>query len=356
MHFVRHALYGIRLVIVLLIALGMHTPVRALESWEHKQLSDLAYHVALKLHCERPDLGAKRPEVCRLRDSDVEREALTLFFDPVNGKFAKGLEGKDVRYLYLSYGTIVACVDYFLTTEKLMAGRENKLITSRDRDARGERLDNAHYEAPQLYPVRRSQLDIDDVHRCGDSLLNLEGMRAAHVNHSHFQADLLMAQRNNHLIALSLNALDKNIFSSLLANAASDHYLQDAFAPGHIISWRNRLTDTVANAQHDLINRKGVLVEFHPGPVGDADFVDRVYASLQEDLARDYFFVPRDDARLKYQHTCRRNCRTASTPADLDSLRAVVTTLKSGKSLQVKVRGDGDVWQRDSDEQRFSCC
>lgn len=343
----------LRALIFLALVTGIATPALAFESWEHKQMSDLAYHISLKIHCEKVGRQSE-PAVCRLRASELAKESLALFFDPVSEKNATESAGNAGRYIYLSYGTVVACVDYFMTTEKLMAGRENKLITSPERHERTEPLFQNRYEAPRLYPQRRSELDLDDVHRCDDSLMNLEGMRAGHVNHNHFQADLLMAQRNNHLLALAINVLDTNVFSSLLANAASDHYLQDAFAPGHIISWRSRLTDTVANAQHDLINRAGVVAKFDPLAVGGAPFIHQVYAALSEERAREYFFVPRDDARLKYKHNCRIDCRTESTNADLDALAALVTEFERGIKVSIKMKGDGEAWQRTSDQQRFA--
>lgn len=324
----------------------------AFESWEHKQLSDVAYHVAMEVHC---NTSGKDKKACKAKDSLIPSEFLSVFYDPLS---TASKQDNDEDYLSMSYGSIVACVDYFMTTEKLLAGRENKIITSLSRYRREELTELGRYEKPKLYPDRRSQLDLDDIKRCDDAILNLEGMRAGHVNHSHFQAELLMSQRNQHILAISLNLHDRNLFSSLAINAISDHYLQDTFAPGHIVTWRNRLTDTVANAQHDVVNRAGVSATFDPKLLFPASPsrapAAQVFAILEASpKVALHFFVPQGDKRLKYIPDCHGTCRSTTSPEDLAKLSDLVKDLDAGIKQKIALKGDRELWSIESDRQRF---
>jgi hypothetical protein len=284
----------------------------------------------------------------------------------------------------LTYGDVTRCVDYFMTPEKLMAGSETALwyptenadITSR-----------SHLRERQLYPRQREDLDITVAKRCDDSYLNLEGALSAHVNHTHFQAELLISQRSQHLLALSLHAIEGNRMAALTANAISDHYLQDSFAPGHITTWRSRLTDLAANAYHDARNRKGLFVlvnqdrfEEMMGRGAGGTLYDKIVKLMEFDTrtsksetAREYFLYadrPHEDCKRmrcvgpdgqrevksevrqiqeiggRLLHKLRKVGADADADADAPSVPCTADSC-------VFLRGDSDLWKQEQDEQRL---
>ena len=58
-------------------------------------------------------------------------------------------------------------------------------------------------------------------------------------------------------IAAIFDARQKNLYSALVRNALSDHYLHDFFAPGHITTIRENAHDAIALAMHDRANKSG---------------------------------------------------------------------------------------------------
>lgn len=95
--------------------------------------------------------------------------------------------------------------------------------------------------------------------------------RAATSNDTHFQGELVTGIRNWHAYAVSVAAGTKsvktaptvrdnvrgNLFGALLVNSIADHFLQDFFAPGHIITPRFGLHDAVALSMHNKYNTLG---------------------------------------------------------------------------------------------------
>lgn len=328
------------------LLLAASCTTQAFESWEHKQLGDLSYHIGLNIYCQKHGATA----VCTSR-KDINGAGLDLLFDPLLAPPPNQAPQHNV-----TYGDVVMCVDFFLTPDKLIAGRERDLINDHAKPAGVQGEAPPADEAPRLFPTSRSQLDLDQASRCNDSLTNLEGLRASHVNHTHFQAELLVAQRQNHLIALSMRTIENNLFSALVMNAISDHFLQDSFAPGHIATWRSRLTDLAANAYHDKVNREGwsaTILRADLQPITarkGADLMDQVYRELADHpKLRNVFFEP-DRPQL-----CPRDCRPIARDFDYaPSLNELYTTIQNpNKYIGVSLRGDSDLWGRHQDKQRF---
>jgi hypothetical protein len=327
----------------------------AFDSWEHKQLGDLAYHIAIDVYCKHN----QNLEPCKSRYS-AEKNGLNQLYDPLLTDLPHGAYHKQAHRT--SYGDVVMCVDYFLTPDKLIAGRERSLISSNNQKMGPDGLPLPD-EAPVLFPTLRSQLDLDEGSRCKDELDNLEGARAGHVNHTHFQAELLVAQRHNHIIALSMRTMEDNLFSALVMNAVSDHFLQDSFAPGHISTWRSRLTDLAANAYHDRVNRKGwdaainadklkTMATANGKDNSTDNLIGLIYKELSEDiLLRRAFFEPDEP------DACTRNCRPREATL-IDRYQQELSELfkklpTSEESLVVTLRGDSDLWRREQDRQRL---
>lgn len=149
---------------------------------------------------------------------------------------------KTAMLLEKQYGAINKCVDFFLYPEKILA------FAIKHGD------DNA---SPTIVP--------DEYHRIPEQLIkscnnpNFSYLQATHNNHAHFQQDLIVSLRLYHATAIGLAQSEENLYGALIVNAIADHYLQDLFAPGHLVTARDSLTDLPATAQHDLANRMGAI-------------------------------------------------------------------------------------------------
>lgn len=333
----------IRWIFFILISAFSNT-INAFESIEHKQLGDLAYHIAIKVYCEE-NSGDK---VC---SKDVQAN---WFYDPI------GMVVEEKIHPPVSYGDIVMCVDYFLTPEKLLAGRENSLIRHAHTD------DGKHPRHGELFPEDITDLKFNYWERCSPAITNFEGARAGHVNHTHFQAELLTAQRTDHMLALMLRASDDNPFGALVANAISDHYLQDSFAPGHITTWRARLTDIAANAYHDRNNREGwpirldgkalVSVSAIPGGKRGVNLVDKTLLLLREDSCIRQNFFGSTDVKINSKGSgCNQILISESSRLEKIEkfVQEVNDSTKSDATISVKLKGDGQLWSDAQDEQRL---
>lgn len=193
-------------------------PVR-FDRCEHVFLGDLALRVALEYgeFVHHPGfLGDQRAAV----ESLLAREALA------------------------TYGELVALMDHVLRPEELLARRGQvtgyptrhtelspKFIGERD----GKRTIDQHFGRPEIDRY----------------------FRASSANDAHFQGDLLASFWHWHRQARYVAREDRNLFGALVMSAIADHYLQDSFAPGHILVSRDNAHDTFALTLHDNANRHG---------------------------------------------------------------------------------------------------
>lgn len=199
----------------------------AFNSDEHRAISDLAMEVAWGIAESRASTEDQKKEI---------NDAMSA------------LSG--------NYGQITECVDFFLIPEKMLD------IPWSSRTPEFSSADGM----PSLGKYSIHQL----IERCGaDNSWSAHFMQASHNNHAHFQQDLLMALRTWHMLAVSVGqpspGRQRNIFGGLVINAISDHYLQDFFAPGHLVTPRDAMTDVQATAMHDLANKMGAV--FLPGKI-----------------------------------------------------------------------------------------
>jgi hypothetical protein len=277
----------------LLLALALWWPhqASAFESDEHRVMSDLALAVA------RSMVNAQMPAGERLQEVDAAMA---------------GLQGH--------YGTITACVDYFLTPEKILA-----LPWASGTPA---------YASPDALP-ELGRYSLEQLQsRCASWSLRL--MQASHSNHSHFQHDLMMALRAWHQEAVAVShpppGSKGNVFAGLFINAMSDHYLQDYFAPGHIVTPRESMTDLQATAMHDLANKMGV--EFVPA-VQAAPALREVLLYLCPSLA-----ASPDTATCDAPQGVPPDLLAA---AGMDKRAAAIRTLLAPEPAPIKFKGDGQL-------------
>ncbi len=208
------------------LVLGMVAmqPLRAFESPEHEVLGNMAIKAVILLECEQAQTA------CEQQDQACEQRKLD------KAQTCTALHGMDAESTKLHYGEVVACVDYFLTPEKLMA-----------------RYDESSSHLIGTWPSED---------HCNNKQ-NGKWAQASHANHTHFQKELLVSLSTYHQLAVSLARDRSRLGGALFVNAIGDHYLQDFFAPGHITVRRSQMTDLFANAMHDAANEKGAT--FHPG-------------------------------------------------------------------------------------------
>jgi len=230
-----------RLVMITLACTGLVSyRTTAFEGDEHRKMGDLAARVAL-VYAKEMLSGIDEKALCAL-------EVLVPKVPESKCPKSKSPESKSLESKSLeseipdtSYGQIVQCVDYFLIPERIFsfAGR-NPYPTG-----------STNVPEPDSNPLPKKLGEYCDAE--GTNFI-----QASHFNHAHFQQDLLMSLRYGRLRAMSLARYEKNYYEALVANAIADHYLQDFFAPGHIVTPRNWLTDVLATAMHDRANEEGV--------------------------------------------------------------------------------------------------
>lgn len=83
---------------------------------------------------------------------------------------------------------------------------------------------------------------------------------AVHGNRAHFQQEALQSFARFHLAAIALAAVARDedeLTEAFVYNALGDHFLQDFFAPGHIVTPRSRFHDLSSASLHDRLNSKG---------------------------------------------------------------------------------------------------
>lgn len=133
----------------------------------------------------------------------------------------------------ISYGQIDARVDFMLSPEELFVqiGKSNS------------------------YPSNSAELNPSIVGPYSISSKDL--LRSSHNNEAHFQGYALFNLHDWHNRARWLAADQHNLFAALVANAVSDHFLNDFFAPGHIVTPRYNFSDPFALAMHDYYNKIG---------------------------------------------------------------------------------------------------
>lgn len=193
---------------LLMAAAFLASPAVAFDGAEHKHVSATGLQLALRACAADP--------ACRL-DEKLLRQ-VEPFADP---------------HSRLEYGTLVSSVDYRLNPLQLMQ--------------------TAH---PQRnLPSAPSELDphLLNVLTSGGSWF----LRAAAANDTHFQGELIAGIRHFHAYAVDVAAHDRNLFAALLLNSIADHFLQDFFAPGHIVTPRFGLHDAAAMGLHNRYNSIG---------------------------------------------------------------------------------------------------
>lgn len=143
-----------------------------------------------------------------------------------------------------SYGDFVSAVDYVLNPVELFE------------------------QYGQIQCLPGSIREIANRPRAGRWTKLLNHLRAAHNNEVHFGAEALNSFWAWHAAVVDSAARrgctvdgDEALVGLAIANAVSEHYLEDLFAPGHVAAFRDTMHDIGAALIHDRYNSRGAM--FH---------------------------------------------------------------------------------------------
>jgi hypothetical protein len=106
-------------------------------------------------------------------------------------------------------------------------------------------------------------------------------LQALHLNEGHFQDAALLRHLLWHQAAISA-AREKSLGSAVIFEAYADHFLEDFFAPGHIVTPRASSGDMSSIAVHDKYNRRKFV--FYVKPQVAQDLVKMLSAINEQDL------------------------------------------------------------------------
>ena len=203
-------------------------PARAFNGWEHETLSQLSLLIASN-YVSVTVAGVPGTDA---RLSGM-REVVTRFHDGL----PEAAEWRKPNSLPITFGEITMLVDYMKDSYDMLHLPHSRV--SLPTDARSSNL-----------PYLRSLLD-----RSG-KIISLAS--ASHEAYNHFQDRNLDAFCASHKLALAA-AAETNLWGALLLSAYSLHFMQDMFAPGHLLTPRDSNAHDLDVAMlHDHFNGQGL--------------------------------------------------------------------------------------------------
>ncbi len=87
----------------------------------------------------------------------------------------------------------------------------------------------------------------------------IDKIMASKYNEDHFQGKTLTRFREHHDLA-QLYAVRGNLAWALVISAFASHYLEDFFAPGHVLTPRTEVNNISARALHDILDKDGAEI------------------------------------------------------------------------------------------------
>ena len=204
--------------------LFMHQPASAFNSDEHERMGDRALRIALAyngIDCDH------------FTQADAPGYAAACSLLPSTGNKSASNAPTEKPDRESTYGFLDREVDFMLSPEELFV----------------------HVGDSIGYPRDASELNPSLIGRFAKR--ETEYLRSSHNNEAHFQGYALFNQFDWHQRARRIALERQNLYAALIANAVSDHYLQDSFAPGHIVTPRYNFEDEFALGMHDKYNKTG---------------------------------------------------------------------------------------------------
>jgi hypothetical protein len=205
-------------------SLLVHQRAAAFNSAEHEQMGNRALRIALDINginCDQfkePDTSAYAAACSLLPKKTLKSSSTAPTQEPDRES---------------TYGFIDREVDFMLSPEEILV----------------------HVGDDIGYPHNVSELNPSLIGRYAKR--ETEYLRSSHNNEAHFQGYALFNQFDWHRRAREIASERQNLYAALIANAISDHYLQDSFAPGHMVTPRYNFEDEFALGMHDKYNKVG---------------------------------------------------------------------------------------------------
>lgn len=319
--------------------------VAGFESDEHKQISDLSLSVVSKL-----------VDACQTGIPETDQTNLALNICPVLRdkrmlEVIREFESHPSHANELTYGDIVACVDYFPFPEQMF---RFFLDTSHDQGrSRSTDFDSRRRAAThESLPFSKAQFALTNKD-CNGSILRY--MQSSHNNQSHFQRDALVFHRFYHTLAITIARDEQNLYSALAMNAISDHYLEDFFAPGHMTTPRDSLVDVAAQAAHDRANREGVVLHLHFNEAAKHSGDDpSVLNHRLEGISAILEYLPvvfESDRDVLRKLACRdytegkHFCDSWNSNKYSQEVNSHIRSMLRKEKLDVEAKGDGFLWR-----------
>ncbi len=204
-------------------------PAGAFNGWEHKAVSQLG----LLLASNYVSVTFDTPTNTNDRLSRL-RAIVSSFYEGL----PETAEWRKPDSLPITYGEITLLADYMKDTYDMLHLPQSRM--NLPTDAQTSNL-----------PYLRSLVEH------GDRILSLAS--ASHGAYNHFQGRALDAFWSNHKLAVAA-ASETNLWGALMLSAYSVHFLQDLFAPGHLLTPRDANThDLDAAILHDDFDNRGLM-------------------------------------------------------------------------------------------------
>jgi hypothetical protein len=230
------------------------------ESGEHCGVANLAVHIALEFLASHEQSADRKEELLRARRAFEPGEIESACF-PASWTHPEKFP--------FSYGKVAALVDY--------VNNPNDLLL---RYGRASGFSKTPAELSEVYFENSADL----VGRFSV---------ASHNNVDHFQGLLLSSFKFWHDAAVDTGSHPGGLFEALVKSAVASHFLEDFFAPGHMITPRDGFPDIIALSWHDHYNELGMpltlwnwdalqpLIDFiqHSSPA-DKEIFDRYFQSI----------------------------------------------------------------------------
>ncbi len=273
---------------LLLLSLLLPWSAPAFEGWEHETTSVLSLLVA-------------NHHVARVHGNDAALAGRLRHARDITDEFIHGLQ-RDGKATPVTFGRIVMLVDFF---------RDPYRMTHPARTG-------------SFWPSNAATCNLAYLETLSRDSFAMYG--ASHANFDHFQGRALFAFWFWHKQAVQL-AREDNLFAGLMLEAYANHFLEDAFAPGHLLAPRDDTDhDMFTLTLHDFYNERGLTYL-----VGEPSQLADVARSLQAALANGPLTA-----------ATKKGVTPKQLTLTLSSANAFVEALTS-KPARIKCHGDANI-------------
>jgi len=254
---------GVVPVLVLSVSL-VPAAVQGFKGEEHEALSDLAFAVALaslgpQTALDTDDLRRRFADCAP--DAETRKLACDCAAHPEKAKCGSAAA------VCVPLGRLTRAVDRVIRPEGLVPSARLHLDGDYDLEAPGRCDPPTTLSTDTVERALRRHQDTDELFRFAACRAEKKVEQfwnwrpAVHENAGHFEACAAARYNALHALALGLAAEgSEEPFVALAAEAVALHFLQDSFAPGHLLTPRSGSVDILARGMHNGFNRCGAPI------------------------------------------------------------------------------------------------